>query len=182
MVMTLKSSIDKRLPGYQKDESYIIAAVLDPRFKMRWCPDDIQEHVESVIQKCASNLSNNDSSNGEEPTGQPPPKKLKGDIFSFMKSKSERKRHKSSTNNEIASYLSVPCEDMDYDPLVFWNTNGTQYPTLSKMARKYLAVPASSAPVERLFSIAGKVFRPDRCSLKDDTFEKLMIVKCNSKC
>ena len=35
MVMTLKSSIDERLSGYQKDESYIIAAVLDPRFKMR---------------------------------------------------------------------------------------------------------------------------------------------------
>ena len=102
------------------------------------CLNDIQEHVESVIQKCASNLSNNDNSNGEEPTGQPPAKKLKSDIFSFIKSNSERKIHKWSNNNEISSYLSVPCRDMDNDPLVFWNTNGTQYPTLSKMARKYL--------------------------------------------
>ena len=39
---------------------------------------------------------------------------------------------------------------------------------------------ATSAPVECLFSIAGKVFRPERCSLKDDTFEKLkMMNKCN---
>ena len=39
---------------------------------------------------------------------------------------------------------------------------------------------AKSAPVECLFRIAGKVFRPERCSLKDDTFEKLnMMIKCN---
>ena len=39
---------------------------------------------------------------------------------------------------------------------------------------------ATSAPVECLFSTAGKVFRPERCSLKDDTFEKLnMMIKCN---
>ena len=33
--------------------------------------------------------------------------------------------------------------------------------------------------VECLFSIAGKVFRPERCSLKDDTFDKLnKMIKC----
>ena len=43
-----------------------------------------------------------------------------------------------------------------------------------------LGVPASSAPVERLFSIAGKVFKPDRCRLTDKTFETLMFIRCNS--
>ena len=38
---------------------------------------------------------------------------------------------------------------------------------------------ATSAPVECLFSIACKVFRPERFSLKDDTFEKLKIIKLN---
>ena len=39
---------------------------------------------------------------------------------------------------------------------------------------------ATSAPVECLFSIAGKVSRPERCSLKDDTFDKLnKMIKCN---
>jgi hypothetical protein len=48
---------------------------------------------------------------------------------------------------------------------------------LAKLATKYLSVPASSAPVERLFSIAGKVFRPDRMRMKDETFETLMMLK-----
>ena len=39
---------------------------------------------------------------------------------------------------------------------------------------------ATLAPVECLFSIAGKVLRVERCSLKDDTFEKLnRVIKCN---
>ena len=43
----------------------------------------------------------------------------------------------------------------------------------------YLSVPASSAPVERLFSIAGKVFRPERCRLTDKNFETLMFIRSN---
>ena len=35
--------------------------------------------------------------------------------------------------------------------------------------------------VERLFSIAGKVFRPDRCRLKDEMFERLMMIRCNTE-
>ncbi|CAG2247836.1 unnamed protein product [Mytilus edulis] len=49
------------------------------------------------------------------------------------------------------------------------------------LAVQYLAIPATSAPVERLFSTAGKTFRPERCRLADGTFEKLMMVKCNGK-
>ena len=31
------------------------------------------------------------------------------------------------------------------------------------------------------FSIAGKIFRPERCSLCDKNFETLMMIKCNSE-
>ena len=42
-----------------------------------------------------------------------------------------------------------------------------------------LCVPASSARVERLFSIAGKIFRPKRCRLMDKRLEELMFIRCN---
>ena len=53
-------------------------------------------------------------------------------------------------------------------------------PAMSKLAKRYLSVLASSGPVERLFSIAGKIFRPERCRLTDTVFENLMFIKCNS--
>lgn len=59
--------------------------------------------------------------------------------------------------------------------------NEDKFPILAKLAKIYLNVPATSAPVERLFSIAGKIFRPDRCRLNDSTFQMLMMIKCNEK-
>ena len=47
------------------------------------------------------------------------------------------------------------------------------------IAMTTIGVPASSAAVEQLFSVAGKVFRPDRCRLTDKSFETLMFIRCN---
>ena len=59
---------------------------------------------------------------------------------------------------------------MDLDPSKFWKDNEKEYLTHAQTAKDILSMPASSAPVETLFSIAGRVFTPLRCSLKDDRF------------
>lgn len=76
--------------------------------------------------------------------------------------------------HELPVDLSKPCLTEDADPLVFWKENQSSFPNLAALACKYLAIPASSAPVERIFSIAGKSFPPERCCLNDKTFEELM--------
>ncbi|CAG2195288.1 unnamed protein product [Mytilus edulis] len=86
-----------------------------------------------------------------------------------------------SVSSEMDDYLSDNCIDMSKDPLLYWHSNCQRLPRLAKLAVQYLAIPATSAPVERLFSTAGKTFRPERCRLADGTFEKLMMVKCNGK-
>ena len=51
---------------------------------------------------------------------------------------------------------------------------------MSKLAKRYFCVPASSGPVQRLFSVAGNIYRPERCRLTDTVIENLMFIKCNS--
>lgn len=79
---------------------------------------------------------------------------------------------------EIDSYLKAQRRPQDDCPLEYWR-NETRFPTVKGLAEIYLPVLASSAPVERLFSQAGRIFRTDRCSLSDDNFQKLMNIRSN---
>ena len=54
------------------------------------------------------------------------------------------------------------------DPLKWWKCHETSFPIISKLVRKYLAIPAMTAPSERVFSTAKKYITEK----KMDTFAK----------
>jgi hypothetical protein len=51
------------------------------------------------------------------------------------------------------------------NPLDWWRVNKQTYPHLSKLALKYLSIPATSAPSERVFSTAGLTIAKERARL-----------------
>ena len=53
----------------------------------------------------------------------------------------------------------------------------TQYPTLARIARDYLAIQGSSVPSERSFSSGGLTDTKSRNPLSPETFEALQILK-----
>ena len=79
----------------------------------------------------------------------------------------------------MGDYLKTASERMSTDPAKYWKENQKKYLFLEVLARDVLEVPSSSAPVERLLSIAGKVFTPERCWLFDKRFEQLMFIRYN---
>ena len=48
------------------------------------------------------------------------------------------------------------------DPLEWWKMYDGQFPPIAKLARTYLAIPASSAPSERVFSRAKLIQQRQR--------------------
>lgn len=64
----------------------------------------------------------------------------------------------------------------DFDLLSWWKVHSTVFPNLSRMARQYLAFPASSAGVERLFSAAGRMHNDLRKNVKESTLERSLMV------
>ena len=54
-----------------------------------------------------------------------------------------------------------------------------RYNLLGGLLSRVLYIPATSAPVERIFSQSGIIMRPHRARLSDSVLETLMFVKCN---
>ena len=67
---------------------------------------------------------------------------------------------------ECRAFLLHMRDCNDADPLYFWTKHQQQFPILAPVARRVLAVPATSASTERLFSASGRVCTFDRASLK----------------
>ena len=81
--------------------------------------------------------------------------------------------------DEITSYLALPKIHHDDCPLMWWKTNKTRFPVLSKLAKKYLAIPATSTPSERLFSEAENIMTIKRTQLAPNMLENLVFCKKN---
>ena len=83
---------------------------------------------------------------------------------------------------ELEDYLASPKEDdVELNLLKWWKEKEVKWPALAKMAKQYLAAPASSAGVERVFSAAGKIHGDLRKSLKDDTLKHSLFASFNTK-
>ena len=59
----------------------------------------------------------------------------------------------------------------------WWYANKQKFPYMASLAMTVLGVPASSAAVERLFSIAGDVITDDRNRLGADLASKLILLR-----
>jgi len=63
------------------------------------------------------------------------------------------------------------------DPFEWWRDHKALYPLLAMVARKWLAVPASSASSERVFSSAGLTLTKKRQRLLPGRIAKLVFLK-----
>lgn len=170
---TLQTALERRLLKFEDMECFQMAATLDPRFKLDWCNGEEQNTIRNLLAaKVDSIRPEATSAINIQPHKRP-------GLFSYMDTQTTSVPIDASSH-ELPVYLSAPCLAEGTNPLLFWKENQNRFPNLAVLACKYLAIPASSAPVERIFSVGGKIFRPERCCLNDKTFEELMIIKCNS--
>ena len=65
------------------------------------------------------------------------------------------------------------------DVLQWRGLNEDRFPNVARMAAQYLACPASSATVERFFSLAGRILDKRTAGMKESTLEDRMWAKVN---
>ncbi len=71
-------------------------------------------------------------------------------------------------------------DDPAEDPLVWWRQHEQQYPRVAKLAKKYLAIPCSSAPSERVFSATKLVVGRKRYRLLPMHVEEAVLTRHNA--
>ncbi len=87
--------------------------------------------------------------------------------------------------DEVERYLRLPeipfqtPSGNDHDILLWWKQHESEFPNLSKMARRFLVAPASSAASERLFSAAGQMHDDLKESTSEDTLEDMLTMAKN---
>ncbi len=78
--------------------------------------------------------------------------------------------------------VSIPLYKADGsfgDTLEWWKRNELKYPCLARLARLYLAVPATSAPSERIWSRASRILTFKRANPKPKVAQRIMFTKEN---
>ena len=65
----------------------------------------------------------------------------------------------------------------EQDPLEWWKTYGGSFPVLSRLARDFLAIPATSVSVERTFSQSRHICSDLRSSMKAETIREALLSK-----
>lgn len=187
--LAIKADLFTRNTSAEVFELLEMCSFVDPRFKTKYLKDDNIVTVKALVCDEAvlqypKDVSDNAPSNNNPTTEEGPKPKKKRTLGSLFKPKGQENTEsptsvREKVQCEIATYLKVPKLDTESDPLEWWKLNESAYPGLTKVAKKYLVVPATSAPSERLFSKSGKIVNEIRASLKPDKVEMLTFLARN---
>ena len=108
-------------------------------------------------------------------------KKVKRSLGSFFKKASTQPAlsDRDAIEVEIKSYLQSVEFDGEANPLEWWRLHQTNFPRLANLSKKYLCIPATSAPSERAFITGGNIVTCHRSALTPETGDKLVFLANN---
>ncbi|KAM4592381.1 E3 SUMO-protein ligase ZBED1-like [Odontesthes bonariensis] len=172
------------------------ASLLDPRFESQYIDSDKTEEIqaravseiEGLLTTAQHSLPTS-TSQSDPGADQPPPKAKKKTLGSLFKNSgatsaagttaSPTPSIREAVEGEMKAYLSTPHADSEMDPLEWWKVHEGNFPRVSQLAQKYLCIPATSSPSERVFSTGGNIVTCQRATLKPDKVDKLIFLTKN---
>ncbi|KAI2644978.1 zinc finger BED domain-containing 1-like protein [Labeo rohita] len=186
-----KKMLDYLNEKYEDDDTQKLldmASFLDPRFKMDFISADKKTQVKATVASQMMECQKKSScSTDVEPnvTSATQAKKAKKSLGSFFKQRETEAKGDSSLTlkdaleAELNTYLLTPPIDKEEDPLAWWKVHKLSFPHLARLARKYLCIPATSSPSERLFSTSGNIVTCQRTCLKPAKVDRLVFLAKN---
>ncbi|KAK9968722.1 hypothetical protein ABG768_003030 [Culter alburnus] len=191
MKATLLEAVKKRFSDVETNPLYFISTILDPRYKDRFFSNNTALEAKLHLKQELQMMSRAEAEESRAEAAEPPAKL-------FLKAQASTSSSLDTVFEEIAkeqpqaaqplaagaaieldTYLGEAPSPREDSPLKYWGVNKIRFPTLAKMAQKYLSAPCSSVESERLFSSVSHIIDENRNRLTADNAEKLLFLKKN---
>jgi hypothetical protein len=148
-----------------------LSSLLDPRHKKLMFFSSLQrrrthEYLECQLDELPLILPDTEKT-------ETPAKRRKLDFLDFGSPDHD------SRQDEIQTYLAAKT-DAEADPLQWWKEHESDFPKLAIVAWRFLCVPATSVPSERIFSTAGILINKLRNRLSSVLVDKIIFLNKNA--
>ena len=195
---TLLANMAHRFATVEHNNILAASTFLDPRFKKlgftqplaaTQCEKNILSEMGDVLlntnestdlsQAAAtdSSLSDTTTSNSEQAAS------TSLDVWSLFDARVNEVQGTQTTQSEciveMRQYLQANLLDRREDPIKWWSDNKALYKRLHALAKKFLSIPATSVPAERVFSKAGELISAKRNRLKETNVDTLLFLNKN---
>ncbi|KAL0872158.1 hypothetical protein ABMA27_004567 [Loxostege sticticalis] len=187
----LQEVFDRRFGGYEINKTAAKSTFIDPRFKkaafglernaenaLKFVVDELvmletlesqaQSHLERPSTSSADSQQITTEATGENNLWEHLDKRVQE--FSNMDNPS------TSAIIKVKQYVELPYLDRKANPLKFWELRKVTNNNLYKIALKYLCIPATSVPSERVFSKAGLLCNQRRNRLESKKVDQILFL------
>ena len=170
----LLSSMARRFTNIEANFTLAASTLLDPRFKKIAFSDGstCNQAVQRLTTELSSIIAANESQ-ARSTDEQHAETSHSSDLWHFIDQSVAASQSRTSTASSI---IIMKILDRKDDPLKWWSDNQLSYQALLPHVRKYLAIPASSVPSERLFSKAGELTSLKRNRLKSKNVDMILFL------
>ncbi|XP_043737181.1 zinc finger BED domain-containing protein 4 [Cervus elaphus] len=185
MLRALREAMVSRLSASLHDPRYVLATLLDPRYKASlFSEEEAEQYKQDLIRELETLDPTSEPApvpNGCEPGS--PPRDCAGEesLWALMAKlkKSERGGRPKVPEDVVLAYLEEEVLEHSCDPLAYWSLKRAAWPGLSALAVRFLGCPPSIVPSERLFSTPPENGSFGQSRLLMEHFEKLIFLKVN---
>ncbi|XP_044130797.1 E3 SUMO-protein ligase ZBED1-like [Bufo gargarizans] len=195
MKMAILKCLNEKYSDVATDDLLDMASLVNPCFRSSYIADDRREfiftkaaaEIQALLETQAVSATESPSHTSTGAAGEAQreePKLSKRSLGSFLKNASAQPGPAALTDREaikieLKSYLQALDVEGEADPLEWWRLHQANFPRMASLAKKYLCIPATSAPSERAFSTSGNIVTRHRSALKPETVDKLVFLAKN---
>lgn len=185
----LIEAISRILCGLEESKSAALRTLLDPRFKKSGF--GVAENAETaqtwLIEMLANEIGTESGHTKEVHIQQSEviiqSKNDENDLWHLFDQKVLSKMSATTPNSlaslQVKQYLELPLINRKEDPLNFWRNYDHTFNSLSRLALKYLSIPATSVPAERIFSKEGLLATRRRNRLSPKKLNEIIFLNKN---